>query len=122
MASSESLADILTSLQAVDPSLLSALSLTQLVQFIVLATSVKEDILLTQDIRYHSDPHKPPDFLPQSVQQFLSEAIGVSCEVIRQCWLVLKHLIWSPAIAAQLTRDPERSFRASGNKYGLSKY
>lgn len=119
MATSEQLSVIFDCLQASNPPLLNILSLTQLVRFIVYTSALKDDILLTQVARMH-DPATPPRFLSEGIQLFLAKALELPCDVVRQCWDVLKPLIWSTSVAGQLMADPVKEFRASGYDYGLS--
>jgi hypothetical protein len=57
------------------------LSAQQMLAFIRLCATLKRDILLPQPLS-HSDPTKPPRFLPQSVTSFLAEALGISPDVV----------------------------------------
>jgi hypothetical protein len=114
---SERLSDIFAALSQ-DPELLEALSLSNLVHFIVYATALKSDILLTQSARH--DPDVAPEFLSPVIQNFLSKVINAGLETTFRCWSVFKELIWSSVLAEELTRNPEENFRAFGYSSGLS--
>ncbi|KAG2097518.1 uncharacterized protein F5147DRAFT_527280, partial [Suillus discolor] len=68
------------------------LTLEAIFTFASLATSLKNDIILTQPATY--DVHEPLMFLPPSIVTFLSKACVLSLESLRMCWSALKNNIW----------------------------
>ncbi|KAG1859676.1 hypothetical protein F4604DRAFT_1684632 [Suillus subluteus] len=61
--------------------------------FTSLATSLKDDIILTQPATYSI--HNPPLFLPPSIVAFLSTACILSPASVEMCWSVMKSSIWA---------------------------
>ncbi|KAG1905759.1 uncharacterized protein F5891DRAFT_894057, partial [Suillus fuscotomentosus] len=59
------------------------LTLETIFTFALLATSLKNDIILTQPTTH--DVHEPPMFLPPSIVTFLSSACVLSSESLRMC-------------------------------------
>ena len=62
------------------PSLSASLTLDRVVRFVVYATSLRNDIVLVQPANHL--PERVPDFLPHSVEAFLSEACLIHQEIV----------------------------------------
>ncbi|KAF8060185.1 hypothetical protein FPV67DRAFT_1674149 [Lyophyllum atratum] len=68
------------------------LTLHQVMQFVTLARSLKDDILLTQPAVIPASD--PPEILPPSVKTFLEDSCKISEECVEDCWEVLRSTIW----------------------------
>lgn len=121
MASTDQLTELYACLEH-HPLLLETLSLTHVVHFIVYSTALKSDILLTQPAQHN--PTQPPKHLSRSIHDFLCKVVEVPADsdLVSECWLVFKHLIWSTDIAARLSINPLVHFKEYGHAGGLSEY
>ena len=121
MSSTEQLQDLYACLEQY-PALLSTLSLTHIVHFIVYSAALKNDILLTQPAQH--DPTIPPQHLSESISSFLCKVIGTPdrSDLVLECWEVFKHLIWSTEVADNLAASPYTMFQKYGHELGLSEY
>ena len=100
------------------PYLLACLTLSNIHQFIVHAALLKRDIYLAQPSAV--SPMLAPEFLPYTIQLFLSQLVGVPAELVPTCWSIFKDLIWDDRYVAQLRTDTEDGFRLWGMDKGLS--
>lgn len=74
------------------PSLAVGLTLDQVVCFVVYVTHLRNDIVLVQPANHL--PHHVPDFLPHSVEGFLSKACSVHLDFIPALWGALCETVW----------------------------
>ncbi|KAF8219141.1 hypothetical protein L208DRAFT_1342983 [Tricholoma matsutake] len=68
------------------------LSVSQVQQFISLASRLKDNILLAQPSSVLA--FDPPDVLPPTVSTFLQNRCGISMACVEACWDTLKTTIW----------------------------
>lgn len=95
------------------------LGIKQLIQFLRLASLVKNDILLCQPSKMPGT--SVPLVLPPSVSEFLAESVGIiPKEDVAKHWAVLKDEVWSMT-GVEVCEEDEKAFRAHGWKRGLSK-
>lgn len=100
------------------PLLAQGLSLTNLHQFIVFAARLKPDIILAQPSSYV--PEVPPEYLPTSIRQALSDLTGLDVSFIPACWTFVKDLAWNDAYNADLQLNTQRAFLQRGVAHGFS--
>ena len=77
----------------------SDITLSQIFHFISFVSRLKDDILLTQPA--HWSATVPPDILPPSVIEFLSDGCDLAQEKVETLWGILKSNIWLDAGAYQ---------------------
>ena len=100
------------------PALLEHLTLSNLHSFIVHAARAKHDIILAQP---STQPvHIPPQFLPTSIQHFLSNITGIPVIFVPTCWLVVCDLVWSDDYISKTQSNPHQVFAKHGLEKGLS--
>ena len=68
------------------------MSLEQLIKFIMLASKLKNDIILVQPTSI-PESH-PPDILPPSITLFLQNSCTISEACVTSCWEALKSTVW----------------------------
>jgi hypothetical protein len=101
------------------PSLSADLTLDQVVRFVVYATRLRDDILLVQPANH--PPERVPDFLPHSVQGFLSEACSIHLDFIPPLWGALSETVWGGKFGKFLEKEDHISaFSQYGHNHGLS--
>jgi hypothetical protein len=85
----------------------------QVVQFVALASKVKNDIILAQPANVPES--EPPDVLPPSVTAFLCDSCKLTPAHVEDCWKVMKGVVWRtpPSISIETT------FAEHGHQYGL---
>jgi hypothetical protein len=91
------------------------LSFTQVQQFIILASRLKNDILLAQPSSVQASD--PPEILPPTIATFLQNSCEVSSTCIRHCWEALRSTIWHNADSVEDTT--EQDFTTHGHPLGL---
>lgn len=101
-----------------DHQLFSSLNVAQILQFITHASCLKGDILLVQPS--HVSPETVPTFLPEVIQDFLSEATAISIDLIPACWTLLGHLAWNTDYVEGLQQQLSTAFMRYGINRGLS--
>lgn len=99
------------------PELRSQLSLSQIYKFIVYTARLRNDISLTHHAKH--DPSTAPPHLSPVMQGFLSKVLNLAPELVRDCWQVLKDIVWNEEYVCELLRDPEEGFRSYGLPLGL---
>jgi hypothetical protein len=100
------------------PSLSAGLTLDQVVCFVVYATCLRNDILLVQPADHL--PEHVPDFLPHSVESFLSQACSIHVEFIPALWGALHETVWRGTFGKFLEKEPHLSvFSQYGHNHGL---
>jgi hypothetical protein len=62
----------------------------------------------------------PPDILPQLVQRFLAELIGIDIGAIPDAWVLLKEYAWAMPTLSVFTEKESAAFHAHGWNMGLS--
>jgi len=103
------------------PSLSACLTLDQVVHFVVYATRLRNDILLVQPADHL--PERVPDFLPHSVEGFLSEACSIHLDFIPALWGALRETVWGGTFGKFLEKEPHLSaFSQHGHNHGLSMF
>ena len=103
------------------PSLSAGLTLDQVVRFIVYATRLRDDIVLVQPANH--PPECVPDFLPHSVQGFLSDACSIHLDFIPSLWGALRDTVWGGTFGKFLEKEPHMSvFSQHGHNHGLSMF
>lgn len=98
-----------------NPDLFQALTLSQIFNFISLASRLKDDILLTQPAKVPAT--HPPTVLPPTITTFLGKACNLPQAHVEQCWDILKDTIWDPATVSQ---NSDSAFPQHGYHSGLS--
>ncbi|KAF8057809.1 hypothetical protein FPV67DRAFT_1677039 [Lyophyllum atratum] len=88
------------------------LTLRQVMQFVTLARSLKDDIILTQPAVIPASD--PPEILPPSVKTFLEDSCKISEECVEDCWEVLRSTIWGVGV------NREQDFAEHGHSRGLT--
>ncbi|KAH9835606.1 uncharacterized protein C8Q71DRAFT_709438 [Rhodofomes roseus] len=76
------------------PGLIESLSLPGLVKFIIHASALKNDIILTQPSRH--DPEQVPEYLSATITEYLASVADITVEQVAQCWAVLRGIAWDP--------------------------
>lgn len=109
----------LTELLAGLENLLPVLTLPNLIDFIVYASALRDDILLTQPANH--DPDIPPDYLSDGHCKFLSQVLSTDEATVCLCWESLRDVIWEGSMSERLIRSPLQGFKDHGRPYGLSK-
>lgn len=100
------------------PSLSASLTLDRVVRFVVYATSLRNDIVLVQPANHL--PERVPDFLPHSVEAFLSEACLIDLDLIPALWGALSETVWGGNFEKFLEKEPHLSvFSQYGHNHGL---
>jgi hypothetical protein len=100
------------------PDSFHGLTLGNLMQFVIYAGKLKDDILLVQSATH--PPSVPPPILPQSVAIFLAKACGIpSNEQIELCWELLKDMIWNDEPVVSAEREGA-AFAEHGQGLGIS--
>ncbi|KAG1859229.1 hypothetical protein F4604DRAFT_1495511, partial [Suillus subluteus] len=94
------------------------LTLETIFTFASLATSLKDDIILTQPATHDID--EPPLFLPPSIVTFLSGACLLSLESVRMYWGALKNGIWADCFT--ISNKIKDLFDTHGHPYGFSMF
>ncbi|KAJ7587635.1 hypothetical protein C8J56DRAFT_1050874 [Mycena floridula] len=84
--------DILARLEA-DPVFTAHININTVIQYLDLASWLKNDILLTQDAKH--DPKVPPAVLPPSISKFLAAACDIPSALVSCFWDNLKDTVWS---------------------------
>jgi hypothetical protein len=93
----------------------SELSLQQLIKFILLASKMKNDIILVQPTSIPAS--HPPDVLPPSITLFLQNSCGISETCVTSCWEALKSSVWYESHS--FTDTSESDFAKHGHPMGL---
>ena len=91
------------------------LSFNQVHQFILLASKMKDDILLAQPSSILAID--PPDILPPTITTFLQHACDLSADCVDTCWKTLKYTIWDDA--NNLKDNTVQDFAVHGHSLGL---
>lgn len=91
------------------------LSFNQVHQFILLASKLKDDILLAQPSSILA--LDPPDIIPPTITTFLRHACKISADCVDTCWKTLKYTIWDDANS--LEDSTIHDFAAQGYSLGL---
>ncbi|KAF8804502.1 hypothetical protein BYT27DRAFT_7106728 [Phlegmacium glaucopus] len=99
-------------------TVLRGLSLDDIFQYARLVCHLKTDILLPQPLD-QSDPHLPPNVLPLTIAQFLSDALGIQNQYIQDSWDILKYFIWE-CTTVELTKDDKEAFKHFGWAWGIT--
>ena len=94
------------------------LTLEGVVTFTRLASHLKCDILQPQLIP-QSDPSTPPAILPPPITKFLGASLGISTDVIDNCWDILQDYVWETPVLL-LTLGDFQLFKHFGWPCGLS--
>jgi hypothetical protein len=102
----------------VDPEAFQGLTIGKILCFTSYASSLKHDILLSQPASQSEST--PPDFLPPTVESFLSESCDIPAEFTKSCWEVFKETVWEESDADR--EQKEMDFREHGHIHNLSKY
>ena len=104
------------------PSLSTGLTLDQVLQFVVYAIRLRNDIVLVQPADHL--PERVPDFLPHSVEGFLSEACSIHLDLsIPALWGALRETVWGGTFGKFLKKEPHLSaFAQHGHNHGLSMF
>jgi len=94
-----------------DLDVISCLSLTTFVRFIVLATNLKDDIILV--LQSAAAPiSEPPAVLSPAFNAFLAAACSISPAQVNDAWSLLQGVIWDGAIDMDVstlwTNDAQR--------------
>lgn len=104
---------------AQDPVAFHGITLEKLMNFVVYAGKLKNDILLTQPVDHPAT--EPPDHLPRSIENFLNRACGLVEGQAAQCWAVVKGMVWDgESLMSEETN--EAAFREHGHDMGISWY
>jgi hypothetical protein len=109
------LGELLQQLKA-SPLSFDGLTWEQVIQFVTLASKVKNDIILTQPASMPES--EPPAVLPPSVAAFLGDSCKLAPAHVENCWKIMKGVIWTtpPSIPV------EPIFAEHGHQYGLGMY
>jgi hypothetical protein len=95
------------------PGLTSSIGMEKGMQFVRLATRLRDEIVSKQKAGY--DPSKPPQTLPENVHEFLGNAVDIPTEYVQGCWTAFAQTIWQWDINGDLGREDAKLFR----QYGL---
>jgi hypothetical protein len=90
-------------------------SLGKIQQFVLLASKLKDDILLVQQTSALA--FDPPMILPPTVTTFLQNSCEISEPCVEECWEILKSTIWNDA--NNLEDSIIADFTAHGHSLGL---
>lgn len=101
------------------PGLPELLKMEDAMRFVRLASSLRRTILHAYKPGDNID--KPPDCLPDSVQDFLGSAVGLTPEYVHGCWVSLKDTIWAYDSAAHSNAADARLFYSHGRQDHLRK-
>jgi hypothetical protein len=93
------------------------LSFNQVQQFILLASKLKDDILLAQPSSTGILAFDPPDIISPTITMFLQHACQISADCVDACWNALKYTIWNDA--NDLEDSTIHDFEAHGHSLGL---
>jgi hypothetical protein len=96
----------------------SELSLQQIFKFIMLATKMKNDIILVQPTSVPASD--PPDVLPPSITLFLQNSCGITENCVISCWEVLKSAVWYDSDSFK--DSSESDFAEHGHPMGLCEW
>jgi hypothetical protein len=94
------------------------LTLDGIVTFTRLSSHLKRDILQPQPIS-ESNPMIAPAVLPQPITKFLGLSLGISTDIIDDCWDVLQDYVWETPVVP-LTYGDFQLFKCFGWPCGLS--
>jgi hypothetical protein len=98
-------------------SVLQNLGLQQILQFLRLASLLKDDILLCQP--GHVSAESAPEFLPPSIAGFLADATGIPLEQVDHCWDSLRDDAWDYPSTETIAQEDEKAFIDHGWARGL---
>ncbi|TFK22315.1 hypothetical protein FA15DRAFT_681746 [Coprinopsis marcescibilis] len=88
----------------------------QILQFIVLAARMKDDILLTQP----SDRiEETPPVLPPSIQHFLATACTLNADLVPGLWTAVSHTVWTNVEDVISIGSQVNAFVGAGYTHGL---
>ncbi|EPS93910.1 hypothetical protein FOMPIDRAFT_1135327 [Fomitopsis schrenkii] len=113
------LAELLRRL-AEHPGLVDSLTLAGIIKFIVHASELKDNIILTQPA--NQNPNDVPLYLSTTVSYYLSVVASISIEQVAQCWLVFRDIVWDSIEVKSWFEDRERIFEEHGWERGISLY
>ena len=91
------------------------MSLEQLIKFIMLASKIKNDIILVQPTSI-PESH-PPNILPPSITLFLQNSCTISEACVTSCWEALKSTVWYDSNKFKDTSESD--FAEHGHPMGL---
>ena len=97
---------------------LQYLTLGGLSTFTRLASRLKRDILQPQPI-CESDPGIAPAVLPQPIVNFLGAVLGISADIVDDCWEILQDYVWETPVLP-LAAEDFYLFKHFGWSCGLS--
>ncbi|KJA15025.1 hypothetical protein HYPSUDRAFT_72271 [Hypholoma sublateritium FD-334 SS-4] len=98
---------------------LQYLTLDGLMTFTRILSHLRRDILQLQPLE-QSNPSTPLCFLPENIQMFLSECLGIALSDIGDLWNALRDHIWVSPLMPLIPGEDFTVFKAVGWKYGLS--
>ena len=100
------------------PRPLDVPSIQQLFQFMNIAFTLKEEIILTL---LSTHPHKdPPTCLPPTVVQFLAAGCHLTDDEVSGAWILFKHAVWSGVVP--IHSDTSHAFQRLGWQMGVGEY
>jgi hypothetical protein len=94
------------------------LTISKILRFVSLAAKLKDDILLTQPKDVPTN--KAPDFLPPSIEAFLSSSCSLLDGFVGPCWEIFKETVWEGRDL--MDTDEEAVFKEHGYHLGISKF
>ncbi|KAF8056266.1 hypothetical protein FPV67DRAFT_650208 [Lyophyllum atratum] len=89
------------------------LGLRQLLQFVTLVSTLRDDILLVQPA--YVSAADPPEILPPTVKIFLGNSCNITGECVDDCWETLRSTIWH-GVDVNINKE----FAQHGHLLGLS--
>lgn len=100
------------------PDLASTLTLPAIVQFIVHAFALKDNILLTQPASH--DPNTIPEHLSVSVKEYLASVANVTVDQVVVRWAISREITWDTNEVKRMFEGKEDAFRSHGWIRGIS--
>jgi hypothetical protein len=94
------------------PGLSSTIGMEKAMTSVRLATQLKDEILLKQKVGH--DANKPPNLLPENVQEFLGCAIDLPDKYVHGCWTAFRQTIWQWGINKDSTGADAKLFKEHG--------
>jgi len=112
--------DDLFQLRSQHPTAFSQLSLENVFRFSLLASKLKNEILLAQPPSHPIS--ESPAFLPPSVTRFLSRCCDTSEIAVNKCWEILGPTVWQSNwdLLGGCTEQLEETFWVHGRDLGFS--
>jgi hypothetical protein len=91
------------------------LSFSQVQQFVLLASKLKDDIILAQPSSILV--FDPPEILPPTIATFLQHCCDISADCVDSCWHTLKSTVWHNTNS--LEDSTIHDFAVHGHSLGL---